>query len=96
MSIAKRTGLKRKVISSIVKTRKVVKASRTGLKRKTVRGGIKTYINPLNAKKVKRSAYLKALEEKQIRDKQREETLKKLMNYCHSWSTNLSILISTL
>ena len=43
MSIAKRTGLKRKVISRIVKTRKVMKALCTGLKRKTVCGGIKTY-----------------------------------------------------
>ena len=76
MSIAKRTGLKRKVISSIVKTRKVIKALRTGLKRKTIRGGIKTYINPLNANKVKRFVYLKALEEKQRRNKQWEQTLK--------------------
>ena len=77
MYVAMRTGLKCKVIFSIVKTCKVVKALHTGLKRKTACGGIKTYINPLNSNKVKRSVYLKALEEKQIRDKQWEETLKK-------------------
>ena len=98
MSIAKRTGLKRKVISSRVKTRKVVKALRTDLKRKTVHGGIKTYINPLNANKVKRSVYLKALEEKQIRNKQWEETLRKanglisLLKYEPVYSIKYSML----
>ena len=48
--IAKRTGLKRKVIKQIVKNRLIAK--RTGLKRKTIRIPKKNYTNPLNAEKV--------------------------------------------
>ena len=47
MSIAKRTGLKRKVIKRA--KRRIIKVLRTGLKRNIIRMPKKTYINPLNA-----------------------------------------------
>ena len=51
MKIAKRTGLKRKVIK-MRKIPKIIKGLRTGLKRKTLCSAEKKYINPLNAEKV--------------------------------------------
>ena len=75
--MAKRTGLKRKTIKQIVKSRPIAK--RTGLKRKVVRSvKQKIYINPLNAKKVNRRTYLKAVQEKERRDNEWQATLKKM------------------
>ena len=62
--IAKRSGLKRKVIYR-PKTSKVKNiAPRSGLKRKVIRGP-KIYINPLTANKVMKPTYLKAVKELQ-------------------------------
>ena len=74
--MAKRTGLKRKTIKQIVKSRPIAK--RTGLKRKTIRiPKKKTYINTLNAEKVTLKKYLNALVEKERRDKEWQKTLDK-------------------
>ena len=74
--IAKRTGLKRKTIKQIVKSHPI--AIRTGLKRKVDRSvKPKIYINSLNANKVNRRTYLKAVQDKERRDKEWQEMLKK-------------------
>ena len=73
--IATRIGLKRKVIKRT--KRRIIKGLCTGLKRKTFHRAEKNYINPLNAEKVTLKNYLKALEQKEIKDKGWENKLKK-------------------